>query len=318
MSLHPAASAPRLSVVVPLYNEMDNVAPLVEATRQALGEESWELVLVDDGSSDGTAGEARRLARADSRIRLVRLARNYGQTIALQAGFDQARGRIVVSMDGDLQNDPADIPRLVRTLEEEDYDLVAGYRAERRESAWRRLPSAVANLLARLLTGVDVRDTGCTLRAYRRELLDDFVIYSDLHRFIPAVAVSLKSARITELPVRHQPRAHGRSKYGISRAPRVLFDLLVLLLIRSFRERPLQMFARGTGICVFAAGLFAIPGIVEVSRLGENQSMILPALPIIWLELACFLLLLGLVGEVVLRRHRTARRGSTALVRGIT
>jgi glycosyltransferase involved in cell wall biosynthesis len=310
---------PDLSVVVPMFNEASNVAPLVEAIRHALGtEEPWEILLVDDGSTDGTAEEIRRLAEADGRVRMIRLARNYGQTIALQAGFDHAAGRIVVSIDGDLQNDPADIPRLVRTLEEEDYDLVAGYRIERAEPAHRRVPSAVANFLARTLTGVDVRDTGCTLRAYRRELLEDFVISSDLHRFIPAVAVSLRSARITEIPVRHQPRMHGRSKYGISRAPRVLTDLLVLLLIRSFRERPLQMFARGTGLCILAAMIFAIPGLLEVIKPGVYQGIILPALPLFWLELACFLMLLGLVAEVVLRRHRIERRGSVALVRAVS
>jgi glycosyltransferase involved in cell wall biosynthesis len=308
-----------LSIVVPLYNERENVLPLIEAIRQAVGPEGkWEILLVDDGSTDGTADEVRRVAAVDPRVRLIRLARNYGQTIALQAGFDHANGRIVVSIDGDLQNDPADIPRLVRTLEEEDYDLVAGYRMERAESARRRWPSKVANSLVRLLTGVDVRDTGCTLRAYRRELLDDFVIYSDLHRFIPAVAVSLRSARITEMPVRHQPRIHGRSKYGFSRAPRVLSDLLVLLLIRSFRERPLQMFARGTGFCIVAAILFAIPTIIEVLEPGVYQGVILPSLPVIWIELACFLLLLGLIAEVVLRRHRSERPGTTALVRSIS
>ena len=310
-------SVPRLSVVVPLYNERDNVAPLVEATRQALSTEApWEIVLVDDGSTDGTAEEVRRLAEQDSRVRLVRLARNYGQTIALQAGFDQSSGRIVVSMDGDLQNDPADIPRLVRTLEEEDYDLVAGYRLERQDSARRRFPSAVGNWLARLLTGVKIRDTGCTLRAYRRELLENLVLYSDLHRFIPAMAAGTRGARITEVPVRHQERKHGRSKYGISRAPRVLSDLLVLSLIRSFRERPLQMFARGAGLCILTSGVFVIPSLLD-TRPRAGLALILRALPLIWLELACFLLLLGLVAEVVLRRHRTDRRGATVLVRAI-
>jgi glycosyltransferase involved in cell wall biosynthesis len=291
----------------------------VDAVRAALSEDAhWELILVDDGSKDGTAEEIRGQASTDSRIRLVRLGRNYGQTIALQAGFDHSVGRIVVSMDGDLQNDPADIPRLVRTLEEEDYDLVAGYRAERRESAIRRFPSAVANFLVRMLTGINIRDTGCTLRAYRRELLEDFVIYSDLHRFIPAVAVSLRSARITEMAVRHQPRMHGQSKYGFSRAPRVLFVLLVILMIRSFRERPLRMFAGAAGLSFVAAVMSIIPAAREALKPGPNLSLILPALPIIWIELACFLLLLGLIAEVMLRGHRTARRGSTVLVRVIS
>lgn len=311
--------SPEISIVVPLFNERENIQPLVRSTRAALESIGlWEMILVDDGSTDGTTDEVRQMAREDSRIRLVRLARNYGQTPALQAGFDVARGSIVVSMDGDLQNDPADIPRLVRTLRDEDYDLVAGYRAERQDAMHRRLPSALGNVVARALTGVKIRDTGCTLRAYRRELLEGFVIYSDLHRFIPAVAVSLRGARITEIPVRHRARRYGRSNYGISRAPKVLIDLLVLMLIRSFRERPLRMFARGTGLCVLMALVFAIPGILEVIRLGANRSLILPALPLVWLESACFLLLLGLVTEVVLRQHRSERRGAAVLVRDIS
>ena len=270
----PVRSGPRLSIVVPLYNERDNVLPLVQATGQALGERGdWEIILVDDGSDDGTIDPLRQLASADPRVRVVRLARNYGQTAALQAGFDHARGEVVVSMDGDLQNDPADIPELIRTLETGDYDLVAGYRVERRESFRRRVPSAAANFLVRLFTGVNVRDTGCTLRAYRRELLEDFVIYSDLHRFIPAVAVSLRSARITEIPVRHRPRIHGESKYGLARAHRVMFDLLVLVLLRSFRERPLHMFARGTLLCLVAAVLFALPAILETLGPGAHLSL---------------------------------------------
>ena len=302
-----------------MFNEVSNVAPLVEGIRAAMTyeEASWELILVDDGSDDGTTEEIRRVAGEDRHIRLIRLARNYGQTTALQAGFDEARGDIVVSLDGDLQNDPADIPRLVRTLEEEDYDLVAGYRQKRKDPFYRRLPSSMGNFAVRFLTGVNIRDTGCTLRAYRRELLRGFVIYSDLHRFLPAVAVSLRGARITEVPVRHQPRRHGRSKYGLSRVPKVLTDLLVLTLIRSFRERPLVMFARMTGFSLFAAAMFMVPAIVETLEPGTTRSLILPALPLVWLELACFLLLLGLVAEVVLRRHRTRTSQVPVLVRRV-
>jgi glycosyltransferase involved in cell wall biosynthesis len=313
----PSLTGPRLSVVIPLYNERDNVPPLIAAIRLALADQgSWEIVLVDDGSTDGTSDRVRELAAGDRRIRLVRLGRNFGQTMALQAGFYHSRGSVVVSMDGDLQNDPADIPRLIGVLEQGDYDLVAGYRVDRRESGRRRFPSAVANLLVRMLTGVNVRDTGCTLRAYRRKLLDDFVIYSDLHRFIPAVAVSLRGARITEMPVRHQPRLHGQSKYGFRRIHEVFFDLFVLLLLRSFRERPLLLFARVAGLSLLGGALSGIPALLEALKPGYGTSLILPALPIIWVELACFLLLLGLIAEVLLRRHRSGRRGATVLVRG--
>lgn len=310
---------PQLSVVVPMYNEVSNVAPLVAAVRAALADnESWELVLVDDGSTDGTSEQIRRLAAEDSRIRLVRLARNYGQTTALQAGFDHSVGPVIVSMDGDLQNDPADIPQLVTALELGDYDLVAGYRVNRQDAPHRRLPSAVANRLVRWLTGVSIRDTGCTLRAYRRELLNGLYLYSDMHRFLPSVAAVTRGARITEVPVRHYARQRGSSKYGLSRAPRVAADLLVLSLIRSFRERPLVMFARGSLLSLLAALIFAIPaGHVLINR-REPLGIILPSLPLVWVELACYLLLLGLIAEVVLRRHRSSKRATPVLIRRIS
>jgi glycosyltransferase involved in cell wall biosynthesis len=201
-----------LSVIVPLYDEEASIPPLVEAVRGVLdGYGPWELVLVDDGSTDGTVPTVVRLAAQDTRIRLVRLARNYGQTAAMQAGFDHARGGVVVSMDGDLQNDPQDIPLLVAKLQE-GYDLVAGYRVNRQDKISRRIPSWVANRLIRWITGVPIRDNGCSLKAYRRALLDCLHLYSDMHRFIPAVAASAAGARIAEVPVRHHPRRYGQSK----------------------------------------------------------------------------------------------------------
>lgn len=319
MTTAPMPAAPRLSVVVPLYNERDNVTPLIEATRKALEDQgSWEILLVDDGSTDGTDEMIRAEAAKDPRVRLIRLARNYGQTTALQAGFDHSLSGIVVSMDGDLQNDPADIPQLVTTLQEGDYDLVAGYRATRRDASHRRLPSAVANKLVRALTGVSIRDTGCTLRAYRRELLNGLYLYSDMHRFLPAVAAVVRGARITEIPVRHYARQRGQSKYGISRAPSVAADLLVLTLIRSFRERPLVMFARGSLLSLIAAVVFAIPAAVALTNRNTPLGIILPSLPLVWFELACYLLLLGLIAEVVLRKHRTNKRATPVLLRRLS
>jgi glycosyltransferase involved in cell wall biosynthesis len=300
-----------------MYNERDNVEPLILATRAALAAtRDWELILVDDGSDDGTAAEIRRAARDDPRVRLLRLVHNYGQTAALQTGFEHARGDIVVSMDGDLQNDPADIPRLVGVLEQGDFDLVAGYREDRKDPFHRRLSSALGNAMARALTGVSIRDTGCTLRAYRRALFDGLFLYSDMHRFIPAAAAGLRGARLTEIPVAHAPRRRGVTKYGISRAPRVLNDLLVLAVIRSFRERPLLMFARGSAIAVTGALLSILPALISWER-GVMPGYLLPALPFIWLELAGFLVLLGLIAEVALRRHRLENRATPVLVRQI-
>ncbi|MGH7622120.1 MAG: glycosyltransferase family 2 protein, partial [Gemmatimonadaceae bacterium] len=225
----PLPAAPDLSVVVPLYNEEESVGPLADAVREALASvERWELVLVDDGSRDGTVRIAESLASADPRIVLVQLARNYGQTQAMQAGFDAARGRVVVSMDGDLQNDPRDIPLLIAKLEE-GYDLVAGYRMRRQDKViTRKLPSWVANRIIIWLTGVRIRDNGCSLKAYRRDLLDQLHLYSDMHRFLPALAAATANARIAEVPVRHHARRFGTSKYGLSRIAKLLADLLTI------------------------------------------------------------------------------------------
>src|SRR5262249_38900390 len=212
----PAMSVrPTLSVVVPLYNEQESLPGLVDAVRSALaGDRAWELVLVDDGSRDGTAAAAEKISAVDSRVRLIRLARNYGQTQAMQAGFDAVRGDVVVSMDGDLQNDPADIPMLVNTLEQ-GYDLVAGYRERRQDKGITpKIPSWVANRLIRAITTVPIRDNGCSLKAYRRDMLDRMHLYSDMHRFLPALAAATAGARITEVPVRHHARRFGQSKYG--------------------------------------------------------------------------------------------------------
>ncbi|MFW6088883.1 MAG: glycosyltransferase family 2 protein [Gemmatimonadota bacterium] len=294
-----------LSIVVPIYNEAENVEPLVDAVRAALGDErAWELLLVDDGSSDGSRVIARALGRADSRVRLVSLARNYGQTAAMQAGFDAATGRVVVSMDGDLQNDPADIPQLIAKLDE-GYDLVAGYRVDRQDTLLtRKVPSWIANRIIARLTGVSIRDNGCSLKAYRRELLERMVLYSDMHRFIPAMAVATSGARVAEIPVRHHPRRAGRSKYGLSRVWKVLSDLLAIKMITSFRSRPLTMFGLGAfaafaiGGLFFALTLISIPGGL---REGMAYTFVFPSIVLAWMTLAVYLLLLGLIGEVAIR-----------------
>lgn len=307
-----------LSVVVPLYNEWENVGLLVDAVRAALGDRRWELVLVDDGSSDHTADVAGDEASRDPRVRVVRLARNYGQTIAMQAGFDHARAEVVVSMDGDLQNDPADIPRLVMKLKE-GYDLVAGYRERRRDKLiTRKVPSWVANRLIRWITGVPIRDNGCSLKAYRRDLLDRMHLYSDLHRFIPAVAAATAGARIAEVAVRHHARRFGRSKYGLSRVFKVLVDLLTILMIRSFRERPLALFGLGAaGATALALVFGAVAVLAQPGYTGQKQdAVVLGGTALLWLGLACYLLMLGLIGEVALRKQRVERAERLPVVRG--
>lgn len=297
----------KLSVVVPLFNEEDNVRPLVQAVRNALtSHPAWELVLVDDGSRDQSAAIAASLAAADPRVRLIRLARNYGQTQAMQAGFDAAVGEVVVSMDGDLQNDPTDIPRLLAKLDE-GFDLVAGYRVRRRDHLLRRkVPSWVANRLIRAVTGVDIRDNGCSLKAYRRATLDRMHLYSDMHRFLPALAAATAGARIAEIPVQHHPRRFGQSKYGLSRILKILADLLTITMISWFRERPLALFGVGAA---FSTAIAAAAAVLAGRALGaENEAVadayVLPSVALLFTMLACYLVMLGLLGEVALRRAR--------------
>lgn len=298
---------PALSVIVPLYDEEESVPVLVEEIRAALAEgPPWELLLVDDGSTDRTAAVAAELAAADPRVVLLRLARNYGQTQAMQAGFDTARGDVIVSLDGDLQNDPAEIPRLVAKLEQ-GYDLVAGYRENRQDDYWTRtFPSSVANVLIRFLTKVPIRDNGCSLKAYRRSTLDRMHLYSDLHRFLPALAAATAGARITELSVHHRPRRFGSSKYGVSRILKILADLLTITMISWFRERPFLLFGGGALVAVGIGALFLAQSLVmvAVSPREVAEAWVYPAIGLLAILLGCFLGMLGLIGELAVRTSR--------------
>ncbi|MCI0659120.1 MAG: glycosyltransferase family 2 protein, partial [Acidobacteria bacterium] len=261
-----SGSTPDLSVVAPLYNEAENVRPLGEWIFQALEgyPGGFEIILVDDGSRDGTWEEITSLA-TDPRVHGLRLGMNVGQTAAMMAGFDHARGRVVVSLDGDLQNDPRDIPALVAKLAE-GYDLVCGWRQQRQDQLiLRKIPSWVANRLIRRLTGVPIIDNGCSLKAYRRELLNRISLYSEQHRFIPALSASV-GARITEMPVRHHARRFGQSKYGISRTVKVLVDLITLKMITTFRSRPLVGFVVAALPLVALAMLFLVFWLVATTH----------------------------------------------------
>ncbi len=247
----------RLSIVVPLYNEEDNVEPLLASIHEALGDypHPWELILVDDGSTDRTVARVRELApRYGDHVRLIQLQRNFGQTAAMQAGIDAARGDVIVTLDGDLQNDPKDIPRLVKRLLEEDLDLVAGWRRDRQDNVWlRTIPSRLANRLIGRVTGVRLHDYGCTLKAFRASVLKDVRLYGEMHRFIPAwVATLTTTSRIAEEVVTHHPRRFGQSKYGIGRTFRVLLDLLAVYFFMRYRTRPGHFFGK---IAFFFGGL---------------------------------------------------------------
>lgn len=296
-----------LSVVAPLYNESQNVRPLVEWVVQAL--ESFggrfEVILVDDGSQDDTWGEVVAVAAADRRVHGLRLGRNVGQTAAMMAGFDHAAGKVVVSLDGDLQNDPRDIPALVAKLDE-GYDLVCGWRQRRQDKLiLRKVPSWVANRLIRRLTGVPITDNGCSLKAYRRDLLNRISLYAEQHRFIPALSASV-GARIAEMPVRHHARKFGESKYGISRTVKVLIDLLTLKMITTFRSRPLVGFGLAAIPALMAALAFGVLWLISLTQFGPEKAsaLVFPGAGLLWVGVALYLFMLGLVAEVALNSER--------------
>jgi len=294
-----------LSVVVPVYNEQECVGALIESVRAALGNSiDWELLLVDDGSTDATTRLAQQVAHGDDRVRILPLARNYGQSLAIQAGFDHADGDVVVTMDGDLQNDPADIPVLLAKLSE-GYDLVVGYRAGRRDSLLtRKIPSWLANALIRQLTGMPVRDIGCTLKAYRRDVVNQIELYADQHRFTPVLAASSKAARVGQVAVRHHARTFGTSKYGLGRIPKVVADILIVKMILSYHDRPLALFATGALIAFGVSMFFGLAAVASalLSNSTHQLAVVFPGMALLFLALASHLLLLGMLGEVLLRQ----------------
>jgi len=308
-----------VSVVVPVYNEEDNVVPLLDGLRdvlEGLGR-PYELIVVDDGSADATAARLREAAPRFATLRVVRLRGNFGQTAALAAGFDRARGELIVTMDGDRQNDPADIPRLIDKLKE-GYDVVSGWRLDRQDAFWsRRLPSQAANALISWITGVRLHDYGCALKVYRQEILRDVALYGEMHRFLPALARWV-GASIGELPVTHWPRRSGVSKYGLGRTVRVLLDLLTVKFLMSYGTRPIQIFGL-LGLCVGTAGTL-LAAALTYQKFAHGVP--LANRPI--LQLAVLLILLGvlfvmngLLGEMLVRTYHESQRKPVYIVREI-
>ncbi len=301
---HTTRMAPDLSVVVPLYDEFENVPPLLAALRRALATMpgTYELVLVDDGSTDGTRELLTEAARRDPRLRVVLLSRNFGQTAAMAAGFDVCRGHRVVTMDGDLQNDPADIPRLVAALED-GFDVVCGWRRDRQDRAFsRKLPSRIANRLISTFTGVRIHDTGCTLKAYRSWVVRKLHLYSDMHRFIPALAAGV-GGRVREVPVQHHARRYGKSKYGIGRIFRVLTDLLVVRLLVRFASHPIRYFGLVSFPLFFVAFGFILLGLLKFGdgngvRMLTSWDISYITCGVLMLVTALNLFLLGLLCEL--------------------
>ena len=297
-----------LSVVVPLYNEEESLPHLVQQLTDALrpSGERFELVLVNDGSSDRTAEVLEQLSHKVPELVAVLLRKNYGQTAAMAAGFDVAQGDVIVSLDGDLQNDPADIPMLLAKLRE-GYDLVSGWRHQRQDAALqRKLPSRIANRLIGRVTGVKLHDYGCSLKAYRREVLSDMRLYGELHRFLPALAF-IEGARITEVKVNHRARQYGSSKYGIDRTFRVLMDLLTVWFMKRFLTRPMYVFGFG-GLIAMLGSLLASTYLLVVKLMGGdigNRPLLTLAvvLGLAGIQLFCF----GLLGELLIRTYHESQ-----------
>lgn len=264
----------RLSLVIPMYNEQDNVLPMLERVHEVLGDYPmpWEVLLVNDGSADGTLTMMREgQAKYGEHVRVVELRRNFGQTAAMQAGIDLARGDVIATLDGDLQNDPVDIPRMVNRLLDEDLDLVAGWRKNRQDAViMRKIPSRIANKLIRRITGVELHDYGCSLKVFRAEVVKSIRLYGEMHRFIPAwLATYTAPNRIAEEVVSHHPRTRGVSKYGISRTFRVIIDLLVVYFFMRFSARPGHFFGM-VGLGLGSAGGLIMAYMVLLKILGED------------------------------------------------
>ncbi|MBF2096918.1 MAG: glycosyltransferase family 2 protein [Gloeomargaritaceae cyanobacterium C42_A2020_066] len=301
-------SPPDLSIVVPIYNEVESLNLLIDGIAQTLrpAGRAYEILCVDDGSQDGSTELLRQLAQERDDLRAIVLRRNYGQTAALAAGFHQARGQVIITLDGDLQNDPADIPRLVARLEE-GYDLVSGWRKARQDAALTRLlPSRIANWLIGRVTGVKLHDYGCTLKAYRRELVADMNLYGELHRFLPALAF-IEGARITELPVHHHARQFGQSKYGLGRTFRVILDLLTIAFMKTFLTRPMHGFGVAGLVCTlagFLVGVYLVLLKLTGASIGQRPLLLLAVLLVILgVQLFCF----GLLAELLIRTYHESQ-----------
>lgn len=301
--------APDVSIVVPIYNEVDNLPDLVARIGAAMAGQAlgFELLAVDDGSTDGSRERLRELAASTPWLRPVLLARNYGQSSALQAGFDRVRGRYVVTLDADLQNEPGDIPLLLARLEADpDVDMVSGWRKDRQDAELsRKLPSRIANKLISSATGVHLHDYGCALKAYRRPIIDRIRLYGELHRFIPSLAKEA-GARITEVPVRHHARTRGVSKYGIDRTFRVILDLILIVFFMRYRQRPLHAFG-GLGLWLAAPGGLILVWLLLQKLLGEDiGGRPLLLVGVMLLLMGAQLIAAGLIGELLIRVYHEA------------
>ncbi len=313
-------SQTELSVVVPLLDERDNLRPLHDQIKQVLhGRYAYEIIFVDDGSGDGSFEILTEFHQADPNVRVIRFRKNFGQTAALSAGFAHARGDVVIAMDADLQNDPADIPMLVARLHE-GYDVVSGWRKERHDKALtRRLPSRMANWLISTITGVKLHDYGCTLKAYRREVLAETRLYGEMHRFIPALA-SWSGARITECVVNHRPRTAGVAKYGLARTWKVILDLITVKFLGSFSTKPIYIFGGLGAVTAVGAVLSGLAVLyqkfIASYHLAMNRNPLL-VLTAMLITATIQFVLMGLLAELLVRTYHESQGRPTYAIREV-
>lgn len=316
-NLEKTETAPELSLFLPVLNEEDNLRPMHAKIREALNElgKTAEVIYVDDGSTDKSLKILREISAEDSRVRVISLRRNYGQTAAMSAGIDAAKGEILIPMDADLQNDPKDIARLLEKLNE-GYDVVSGWRKNRKDKLiMRKIPSQIANRIISWIGGVPLHDYGCSLKAYRREVIQDVRLYGEMHRFIPIYA-SWAGARVTEIPVDHHARTMGVSKYGISRTLKVVFDLMTIKFMASYQTKPIYVFGTFGMVAFFLsifAGLWAF-----VLKFIYGVSFILTPLPVIavvMLAISMQFFLMGLLAEMLVRTYHESQDKSIYAVR---
>ncbi len=311
--------APRLSVIVLVYNELESIAPMHEelmGVLQAL-DLSYEVLYIDDGSRDGSTERLGQLAARDRHVRVVSFRRNFGQTAAVQAGIDHSRGEILVFMDGDMQNDPHDIPRLMEKIDE-GYDVVSGWRKDRQDEAMRVVPSKIANWVIARVTGVPLNDFGCTLKAYQREVIQDVKLYGEMHRFIPVYA-SWVGARITELTVNHRPRTYGHSKYSLARTSRVLLDLITVKLLGSYSTKPIYFFGFAAfglwALALVFAAIVIIQKVLPPYPYAHNNPLLL--LSVFLAIVGVQFILMGLLAELSIRTYHESQAKTTYVVREI-
>ena len=308
-----------ISIVVPLLDEQDNIVPLYEQIVQGVREPpvQYEIIFVDDGSSDNSFAVLEKLQKTDAKVRVIRFRKNFGQTAALSAGFNHARGKIIVAMDADLQNDPADIPEMIAKLDE-GFDVVSGWRKIRHDNTVTRLlPSKIANWLISRITGVKLHDYGCTLKAYRREVLAETKLYGEMHRFIPALA-SWSGAEITEMVVNHRPRTAGVAKYGLARTWKVLLDLLTVKFLGSFSTKPIYIFGGLGLLCAAGSIVFGLTVIYQKlsfqTDMSGNPLLILTAVFII---ATIQFILMGLLAELLVRTYHESQNRPTYVIKEI-